>query len=261
MPDKEELLTRLESVESKLDDVTTRLAEAVAELEHVEEDIAQKRENRNDPKNADNERRRQELHRQIAELGVERRMLIAQREHLSPWSRTLRKRARKLRRRLRNLVRPKVIDLGFDRGAVRGLVAQGTVYGSVGHYTAGPLDDDGDDEAVALWQAYDRAHKGQGWSCLGYNIGISRAGTIYRLRGVEWVGAHTLNYNTGRIGISVHGTTGDTWTRPQLRALRFALKHYGLIDKPVIGHHEAPGQSTACPGSFLAGYHSKGRNA
>jgi hypothetical protein len=258
MPTEAELRERLANVKGKLDGVTTRVADTTAQLEAVENDIARKRDNKNDPKNADNEKRRKELHQQIMQLSRERKALIAERESLTPWQRKLRRRARKLRRRLRNMVAPKFVDLAFDRGAVRGLTPQPYVNGSVGHYTAGPLDDD-DDEAFALWRAYDSSHKAQGWTCLGYNVGITRAGTIVRLRGIEYVGAHTLNYNTGQVGISVHGTTGDTWTRPQLRALRYLLKRYDLLDKPLIGHHEAPGQSTACPSDFLGGYHSKGR--
>jgi hypothetical protein len=259
MPSVDELRERLGNVEDKLGEVTTRIAETVAEIDMVENDIARKRENKNDPKNADNERRRKELHAQIIALARERKALRDKRDKLTPWSKKLGKRARRLRRRIRNSFAPKFIDLAFDRTAVRGLTPQPYVNGSVGHYTAGPIDDDGDEEAFALWRAYDQAHKGQGWTALGYNVGITRDGTIVRLRGVEWVGAHTLGYNTGQVGISVHGTTGHTWTRPQLRALRYLLKRYGLTDKPLIGHHEAPGQSTACPGSFLAGFHSKGR--
>lgn len=245
----------LRELRKRLDRTDRLIAEKVAEKERTEEIIAMKRAVR-DKEPTDRDR---ELTAMIQKLIVERKDLKRRLDKARPRREKLQRWIKRTARKLRNSISPKVVDLGFDRGAVRGLERQGTVYGSVGHYTAGPLDDDGDDEAFELWRRYDAAHKAQGWSCLGYNIGVTRDGTVVRLRGVEYVGAHTLNYNTGRVGISVHGTTGDTWTTAQKRGLRKALKKWGLQNKPVIGHWEAPGQSTACPGAFLAGYHSKGR--
>ncbi len=94
---------------------------------------------------------------------------------------------------------------------------------------------------------------------IGYHIGLGPEGGIYLLRPLRYSGAHTLGYNTGFVGLSVHGTTGDTWTGPQLRALRSALSRFGLQNKPVYGHNDK--NATACPGSFKAGYVSKGRSA
>lgn len=250
------MASELEQLRAELNQATDSLAEKVVELEATEEKIARKRAAAE--RHEDDEERRLELRGQIAELLEHRKFLRHRRDALEGVVGRTRRRLKRLRRQIRNRVKPKVIDLGFDRTAVRPLTRQGTIHGSVGHYTAGPLDDDGDDESIALWRAYDRAHKAQGWACLGYNIGLTRDGTIVRLRGIEYVGAHTLNFNSGRVGISVHGTTGHTWTSAQRRGLRKALKKYGLGSKPVIGHHQAPGQSTACPGSFLRGYNSKG---
>jgi hypothetical protein len=247
----------LRHLREERDGLEEALAEKVVELEKIDEDAARKRQAREDPSKS--EARRKEIGEQLDALMRRRRGVKDRIAKLEPKIERLAKRIKRAARRLRNRASPKVVDLGFDRTAVRPLTRQGSILGSVGHYTAGPLDDDGDDEAFALWRAYDRAHKGQGWAALGYNVGVTRDGTIVRLRGIEWVGAHTLNFNTGRVGISVHGTTGHTWTSAQKRGLRKALKKWGLAGKQVIGHREAPGQSTACPGTFLAGYKSKGR--
>lgn len=246
--------SELRQLRRRLAAANETLAEKVAEKERVEEIIAAKRGVRDqEPTHRD-----KELTDEIQALILDRQRLKDRLEALRPRTEKLARKVKRAARRVRNSISPKVVDLGFDRTAVRGLTRQVVVYGSVGHYTAGPIDDS-DEEAFELWRRYDAAHKAQGWSCLGYNIGVTREGTIVRLRGVEYVGAHTLNYNTGRVGISVHGTTGDTWTNPQKRALRKALRKWNLHAKPVIGHLEAPGQATACPGAFLAGYKNKGR--
>lgn len=241
----------LEARQTKLRD---ELAELIAEKDHLEEKIGKKREAREDH-DADSARYA-ELDEQIKELVVDygetREAIGRRRSRLEKTGRRL----RRIARRLRNRVKPKVVDLGLrPSNGTRQTVLRGTV----GHYTAGPVDDD-DAEAFALWRSIDRYHRSMGWIAIGYPWGVTRDGTIAILRGRDLVGAHTLNHNTGWDGCSVHGTTGHTWTEPQRRAFRAALKKWGTIDKPVFGHKEMPGQSTACPGSFLTGYKTKGRS-
>jgi hypothetical protein len=168
----------------------------------------------------------------------------------------LARRVRRLARKARNRARPPVIDLQLR--PVEAMADQPNRIGSVGHYTAG-VDAEDDEQAVRLWRGVDAQHKAQSWSMIGYHIGLGPDGGIYLLRPIGKVGAHTAGANTGRTGFSVHGTTGDTWTKPQLRALRYALKKYGLQDLPVWGHNDL--NATACPGAFKPGYTSKGRNA
>lgn len=241
---------------TRVHSINDEIAAKVAAKEKADEQIAAKRDRLdNDPGPV----RRAELKGQIDDLILVRKEAKARLHEIRPRLDKAQDRVKKIGRILRNLASPKVVDLAFDEDAVRGLTRQPSIQGSVGHYTAGPLDDN-DAEAFELWRRYDLAHKAQGWSCLGYNVGVTREGTIVRLRGLEYVGAHTLNYNTGQVGISVHGTTGDTWTLAQRRGLRKLLKKYGLKRKPVIGHWQAPGQSTACPGAFLKGYTSKGKS-
>lgn len=243
----------LQKIRARLERVENSIADAVARKEKVEGALAEKREKRDEPPT----HRDDEITERIQALAIERRQLIAKLQRLRPRRQRLQRWAKRKARKLRNSISPKVVDLGFDRTATRGLTRQPHISGSVGHYTAGPIDHS-DDEAFDLWRRYDAYHKSLGWTALGYNIGITRDGTVVRLRGPEYIGAHTANYNTGQVGISVHGTTGDTWTRLQRRGLRKALRKWKLNDKPVIGHREAPGQSTACPGNFLAGYKRKG---
>lgn len=245
----------LARVRRELDEARENLAERILELEKLEEQIARKREARE--RHDEDTRRHEELERQVDELRRQAIHLRERRKALQGRVRELRRRARKLARRVRNLARPKVVDLGLWRDANGTPERQGTVPGLVGHYTAGPTDDD-DEEAIALWRSYDRAHKNQGWLCIGYPWGLTRDGTIVLLRGRQWVGAHTLGWNHWD-GCSVHGTLGDTWTRAQRRAYRYALRRFGLADKPVRGHKQMPGQATSCPGDFLAGYERKGR--
>ena len=52
-------------------------------------------------------------------------------------------------------------------------------------------------------------------------------------------------------------TTGDTPTRLQRRALRWALKRFDLKRLPATVHKDW--MATGCPGSFEAMYHAKGR--
>lgn len=254
---KDRLRKERRLLERHLDTLNDNLADAVARKETADEAIAAKRDRLDDKPT---EQRRDELKAEIARLIEVRKETKARLHEIRPKLERAAKRLRKVARKLRNLASPKFVDLHFDRTANGSLIRQPYISGSVGHYTAGPTDDS-DEEAFELWRRYDAAHKAQGWVALGYNVGVTRDGTIVRLRGAEYVGAHTLNYNTGQVGISVHGTTGDSWAGAiQRRALRKLLKKYGLTAKPLIGHWQAPGQSTACPGDFLRGYTTKGRS-
>ena len=243
----------LKRLRAKKADLTEALAEKVALKEELEERIAKKRKAKE--KHADDAKRLEELQAQLDTLNAEWRRTKERIAVLEPALAKVRKRFRRLRRRLRNRFKPKVVDLGLRGNAT---ARQTYLRGTVGHYTAGPLDDDGDEESFALWRSYHRAHQAQGWAAIGYNWGVTRDGTVAILRGREYVGAHTLNNNTGWDGCSMHGTTGHTMSPEQACAFRWALKHFGTYEKPVFGHKEMPGQSTACPGAFLPLYKSKG---
>lgn len=199
----------------------------------------------------------EKLKAEIDERIKRRKVVKAEIHKLRPRLAKATKAAKKWARKLRNYIKPKVYDLGMDKGAVRPLYPMGAITLAIGHYTAGPLADDRD-EAIQLWRQYDAYHKSLGWACIGYNVGIDPEGGIALLRGPGHTGAHTLNYNSNHLGISAHGTTGDKLNANQCRALRTVRKKWAK-GRDCIGHRQAPGQSTSCPGDMLGQYNSWGK--
>lgn len=259
MSKRQKAKQRLEQAEENLVQIEKELGEAIARYEKADSGIDARRDRLENPSDGDmTPARREQLKEDIRKLVADREQAERQKERLRPRRKRAARRVRHWRRVVRNFFKPKVIDLELWKTAVRPLARQTTLNGTVGHYTGGPWARDLED-AIRLWRVYDSQHKGQGWACLGYPWGVAPDGTVVLLRGRQWVGAHTLNCNTGWDGCSVHGTTGDTWTRLQKRGFRWALKKFGTIDKPVKGHRQMPGQATACPGSFEAGYNAKGK--
>jgi len=181
------------------------------------------------------------------------------------WLETVRANLAKRRRQLRNRIRPNIIDLklGF-----RPMAVQSSVNKVIGHYTAGPQDEDTQD-AIRLCKIYHDAHLNQGWSGEAYMLCFTIDGDILLLRPAKYVGAHTLGYNTGSYGIMMHGTIGDKPSAAQKRALQWWAKngHTGLMGsgqtsvKPGTlkwyGHNDF--NPTSCPGEFKETYRSKGR--
>lgn len=237
---------RLAKLRRERDRVEKRLAEDIAKLEKVEQ-----RQHRKEIKEPEGEAERERIEAQLRQLAREAQRLEDEIDSLRPRARKLGRRIKRLARKIRNSVRPKVVDLRFPGASS----PMGSVRGSVGHYTAGALATT-DEQAVRLWHAVHAQHRAQGWAMIGYHIGLGPEGGVYLLRPLRFSGAHTAGFNTGYVGFSVHGTTGHTWTKPQLRAYRFALKKFGLLNKPVWGHNDL--NATACPGSFKAGYVNKG---
>ena len=132
-----------------------------------------------------------------------------------------RKWLKRVRRAIKLARRPKVIDLNLD---FRPMETQHHVTRVIGHYTAGPRDEDTKD-AIRLCRIYHQAHLNNGWSGEGYMLCFTSDGNILVLRPARYVGAHTLGYNTGSYGVMCHGTTGDQPTRAQKRAMRWWAKH------------------------------------
>lgn len=103
-------------------------------------------------------------------------------------------------------------------------------------------------------------HLGNGWSDVGYNLGITepagkhRRAKVWELRGVDRVPAAQGGANQGTIACVVIGNFESTHLdRATLRAMKRLAKHarkrWGV--RYVGGHQEAPGQSTACPGKNI----------
>lgn len=120
-------------------------------------------------------------------------------------------------------------------------------------------------------ESFDRAHRARGWDSLGYHfvIGNGHGQTDGRVVvGQRWGkqkhGAHTggtpgNEYNEHGIGICLVGDfSGKTPSRAQLasldRLVRFLSKTYHVPPQNIIGHQDAPGAETNCPGRTLYGY-------
>ena len=120
-------------------------------------------------------------------------------------------------------------------------------------------------------RVFDRAHRARGWDELGYHFVIDNGhgGRDGRVEvGSRWIkqkwGAHcggTPNneYNNYGIGICLVGDFSKTLpSNRQLRSLRklliFLMRRYRIPPSNVIGHRDAPGASTACPGNAFYRY-------
>lgn len=227
-----------------------QVLELVGQIDAIEATVESKRDR--DPQGED---RRAEIRAEIQDLLSELEVVRADLDDARGRLRRTVRRLKKLRRRIRNAVRPKVIDLGAQL-TFRTMTAQGPPVGTIGHYTAGPTDTS-TENAIALWRGVHAQHLAQGWAGIGYQLGITRDGDVVKLRPFNVVGSHTLGHNTGQIGLSVHGTTGDEPTVLQRRALRWALKKFNLKALPATVHNDW--MATGCPGSFEAMYHAKGK--
>jgi len=252
---------RLQDLEARRKRLGIAIADKVAERDIVEDLLAAKK--KRDPKN---DARKEKLQKEIDTLQAKRGRLNKRIPELRTQRSKLAKRIKRLARKIRNRFRPKIIDLHLTFGSMS---RQSSIYRVIGHYTAGPLDHD-DDEALDLDRRYHAAHRAQGWAGEGYGLNFTREGSIVLLRPLAYVGAHTLGYNTNSLGIMVHGTTGDTASKAQKRALRWWAKNGhtskmpashrspvrpGLV--PWFGHNDF--NPTGCPGNFKPTYLSKGK--
>lgn len=247
------------------------LAVSIANRERLDADLTADRKKRDRLKARKEQGRvydKAELKRLNEQIRRDRTKLYAVRARLRKCRTRRQKVRRAIRRRavrLRNLARPRIIDVGLT---FRPMTIQGTVDKVIGHYTAGPQDTDTQD-AIRLCRIYHQAHLNKGWSGEAYHLCFTVDGDILLLRPTRYVGAHTLNFNTGSYGIVCHGTTGDRPTKAQKRALRWWAKHghETLMGKGRTQHR--PGtyhwgvhrdyNPTACPGSFSETYKSKGK--
>lgn len=138
-----------------------------------------------------------------------------------------------------------------------GYTAQGTIRGIVVHHTASSMYLFG--KGVAAEAAHvrevQRWHFQRGFSDVGYAKLIGPSGTVFNGRPESVVGAHTLNSNTGWIGLALLGNFEQESPTPEaLRSLKREIarirSQHGSV--PVAGHRDRPGHSTnACPGRNL----------
>lgn len=247
------------------------LQELIREREQIDEAIAGHVAARDKIENDLDEQRQRDPEQQRIKAKVERKIdtLNERRKRQNKRIRALRAERGEVSKEIKEekAEAPRFVDLNLSFRS--GMATQTALQGIIFHYTAGPTDDDLDD-AIALCRQYHGAHLANGWAGEGYALCFTRDGSIIGLRPPRYVGAHTLNKNTGQLGIMAHGTTGDTWTEPQLRTYRWWLEN-GHTDKvpaefripvkpgslPVTGHNDW--MATGCPGSFKEKAKSKGK--
>lgn len=94
----------------------------------------------------------------------------------------------------------------------------------------------------------------RGWPGIGYHYIIDGKGNIQRTNTEDTVSYHAGKANPYSIGVCLLGTftDGRLPLKAQMQAAAFLcadiLTRYGLTVDAIIGHKEAPGASTMCPG-------------
>ena len=118
------------------------------------------------------------------------------------------------------------------------------------------------------WEFICRLHKARGMITGAYHAVVLNGyrkvnsyseedlGVVERGRNETVVGAHTVGYNSHSLGICLignfdaHNGPVAQWG-PAIGVVSAWCKRYGIPSHRVLGHREAPGQSTACPGRNL----------
>jgi hypothetical protein len=104
-------------------------------------------------------------------------------------------------------------------------------------------------EECARMRQLQAIHQGQGWTDIGYHFVIFPSGRVYEGRPAEFVGAHTLNHNTGYGGWSLDGNYDVSKpTKAAIEACHRVRKDM-IGDKPVYSHSDL--NPTDCPGKNL----------
>lgn len=126
------------------------------------------------------------------------------------------------------------------------------------HCSATPEGKDYTVDTIRKW------HKQKGYSDIGYHYVIYRDGSIMKGRPLDKVGAHTVGYNTGSIGICYIGglakdckTPKDTRTKEQkesLLKLVHSLKEQ-FPNATIHGHNEFAAK--ACPSFNVQDWYKK----
>lgn len=155
------------------------------------------------------------------------------------------------------------------------LAPMGPENSTVGHYSGVPGRAKNLKEGIAKAKSFHAFHLSKGWAGIGYHYLIPDNGAIICCRSTFHNGAHTLNNNSGRIGVNMPGTLQgppkpvirDRPTRRQARAFNWLLHNAhttamprvhrtdrDLSRLPIFGHKDFSGQGTSCPGLFHGMY-------
>ena len=106
------------------------------------------------------------------------------------------------------------------------------------------------EEEKARMRQIQAGHLGQGWTDVGYALVCFPSGRIYEGRPAQYVGAHTLNHNTGYAGWSLDGNYEISKpTKAAVEACRRCRELLGVAGVPLYGHYQL--NPTACPGKHL----------
>lgn len=136
----------------------------------------------------------------------------------------------------------------------------GDIYAVTVHHSAGPRATS-KARCQQLNRSYQLGHISKGWGDIGYHACMDDLGRFYKLRPVGAKGAHVGGWNTGNLGLMVHGNyMHDELYKAQRESLEWLfkggfLKLFGVREREVDlarGHQEWPGHgSNACPGTNL----------
>jgi N-acetylmuramoyl-L-alanine amidase len=141
----------------------------------------------------------------------------------------------------------------------------GEIYAVTLHHSAGPRATS-KARCQSLNRSYQIAHINKGWGDIGYHFCMDDLGRFYRLRSTRWKGTHVGGWNTGNVGIMLHGNYVNGRNEinvAQRQAVRWLFQggFYKLFGEPeagislVRGHNEWNGHnSNACPGHDIMRY-------
>lgn len=95
-------------------------------------------------------------------------------------------------------------------------------------------------------------HLNNGWNGCGYHFLVRKDGSIWRGRPENKLGAHTLNHNSGSLGVCFEGKlNSETLTKEQLTSgkelIVYLCDKYKLNKTDVFEHKDF--NSTDCPGN------------
>ena len=113
--------------------------------------------------------------------------------------------------------------------------------------------------SIAAHHMGSKARKGRGWRAPGYNAVLTLGPDGPELAWLQhWdaIGAHSQGENSIGFGLCIFGNFSKEKMPPELEqatlhVLRALCKWYKLPASAILGHREAPGASTECPGSSI----------
>jgi hypothetical protein len=155
----------------------------------------------------------------------------------------------------------------FDRSESGLVSANPYVFGELGepyavtvHHSAGPRAPN-KARCQELNRSYQDFHVGKGWGDIGYHACMDDLGRFYRLRPHDAKGAHVGGWNTGNLGLMIHGNyMVHDLTERQRDSIEWLFKggFYALFDvseydlRFARSHREWTNHTTnQCPGDNL----------